>query len=142
MTKREKIVSEALTWVSTPYHHAARVKGGGTDCAMILIEVYSAVGLIENFEPKYYPMDWALHRGEERYLENVLKYAEETDTPKIGDIIVYKFGRCISHAGIYIGDGHIVHAWMRSGNVTISRIDEGELADRIAGYYTVFKKGN
>lgn len=139
MTKREKIVAEALTWVSTPYHHAARVKGGGTDCAMILIEVYSSVGLIDNFEPDYYPMDWALHRGEERYLENVLKYAVPTDKPQKGDIVVYKFGRCISHAGILIDDENIVHAWMRSGNVTISRMDEGELAGRIAGYYTLFK---
>jgi len=141
MNKRNEIVKEALTWVGTPYHHAAKVKGGGTDCAMILIEVYSTVGLIENFTPEYYPMDWALHRGEERYLENVLKYAEETTSPKIGDIIVYKFGRCISHAGILIGDNQMVHAWMRSGDVSVSRIDEGELAGRISGYYSVFKAG-
>lgn len=141
MTKREQIVAEAKTWLSTPYHHAGRVKDGGTDCAMILIEVYSKIGLIDNFTPEYYPMDWALHRGEERYLENILKYAEETDKPKQGDIAVYKFGRCISHAGIIIDEEHIIHAWLRSGNVTISRMDEGELAGRLVGYYTVFKKG-
>ena len=30
--ERENLVAEALTWLGTPYHHAGRVKGGGTDC--------------------------------------------------------------------------------------------------------------
>ena len=139
MNKRNEIIEEAKTWIGTPYHHAARVKGGGVDCAQILIEVYAKVGLIENYETDYYPMDWALHRSEEKYLENIKRYAVETDNPKAGDVVVYKFGRCISHGGIIIDDDHIIHAWMKSGNVTISRMDEGELAGRIAGYYTLFK---
>jgi len=139
MNKREQIVQESLTWLSTPYHHASRVKGGGVDCAMILIEVYSELGLIDNFTPNYYPMDWALHRSEEMYLENILKYATETKTPQIGDIAVYKFGRCISHAGILINETEIIHAYLRAKKVTISRIDEGELADRLVGFYTLFR---
>lgn len=137
---RKAIVTEAMTWVGTPYHHAARVKGAGVDCAQILIDVYSSVGLIDDFAPEYYPMDWALHRDEERYLSYVLKYANQTYKPKAGDIAVYKFGRCISHAGILINENEIIHAWMRSRSVTVSGIKEGELDGRLAGFYTLFEE--
>ena len=36
------------------------------DCAQILIAVYSAVGIIKEFETGYYPSDWMLHRSEEQ----------------------------------------------------------------------------
>ena len=139
--KREEIVAEAMSWYGTPYHHAAKVKGGGVDCAQILIAVYSNVGMIEDFKTEYYPMDWALHRGEERYLSYILKYAEETSEPKKGDIVLYKFGRCISHAGILIDDEHIIHSWLHAKSVAVTKIEEGELEGRVAGYYTLFKKG-
>ena len=34
---RAAIVAEARTWISTPYRHAAAIKGLGTDCAMLLV---------------------------------------------------------------------------------------------------------
>ena len=43
---RQSIVAEALSWEGTPYHHHGRIKGVGVDCAMILAEVYHAVGLL------------------------------------------------------------------------------------------------
>jgi cell wall-associated NlpC family hydrolase len=134
---REAIVREAMTWLNTPYHHAARIKGGGVDCGQILIAVYSEVGLIDDYVPDEYPHDWALHRSEERYLHNVLKYAEETDRPQKGDIAVYKFGRCISHAGILIDDENIIHAHLRTKSVSISGIEEGELNGRLNGFYKI-----
>ena len=33
------IVTEARTWVRTPYHHQARLKGVGVDCAGLVIGV-------------------------------------------------------------------------------------------------------
>ena len=138
--KRGEIVSEALTWVGTPYHHMGKVKGAGVDCGQILISVYSSVGLIEDYETDYYPFDWALHRSEEKYLENIMRYAQPTNNPKVGDIAVYKFGRCVSHSGIIINEREIVHAWLKAKQVTISRMDEGELNGRLHGYYTLFKE--
>lgn len=134
---RDDIVNESLTWLGTPYHHAARIKGIGVDCGQILIAVYSKVGLIDEYTPKEYSHDWAYHRSEERYMENVLKYATKTDKPQKGDIAVYKFGRCVSHAGILIDDEHIIHAYLRTKNVTISKMEEGELSGRLSGYYTL-----
>ena len=37
---QERVRSEALTWLGTPYHHQGRVKGVGVDCGQILIAIY------------------------------------------------------------------------------------------------------
>lgn len=115
MTVRAAIVAEARTWLGTPYHHMGHVKGAGVDCAWLLIEVYSAVGAIERFDPGYYPQDWSLHRGEERYLNFVLERATEVQEPRLGDLVVMRYGRTFSHGAICIGDGQIIHSYLHRG---------------------------
>jgi cell wall-associated NlpC family hydrolase len=44
--RRLTVIEEARQWLRTPYHHMGRVKGGGTDCLMLLVEVYRATGVI------------------------------------------------------------------------------------------------
>ena len=58
---RQEIIDEAATWLRTPYHHAAAIKGAGVDCAQILIEVYAAVGLADKPDVGNYAPDWMLH---------------------------------------------------------------------------------
>ena len=53
--ERAAVVAEAMTWLRTPYHHRGRLKGVGTDCAMILAEVFEKVGLIPHIEIEHYP---------------------------------------------------------------------------------------
>lgn len=43
---RAAVVAEARTWIGTPYHHQARVKGVGVDCAGVLIGVARALGIV------------------------------------------------------------------------------------------------
>lgn len=135
-------MAEALSWQKTPYHHQGRVKGAGVDCAMLLAEVYSAVGLIPALDPKPYPADWHMHRDVERYLQQVLEYAVPTDTPLPGDVVLYRFGRCVSHGAIVIEWPMVVHAFMREGAVVLS--DASRQADliqsgRFAGAFTLFR---
>jgi cell wall-associated NlpC family hydrolase len=59
---RLALIDEAMTWIGTPYHTNADIKGVGVDCGMILIRVFSAVGAIEFFDPRPYPEQWALRR--------------------------------------------------------------------------------
>jgi cell wall-associated NlpC family hydrolase len=35
---RASVLEEARGWLRTPYHHMGRVRGGGTDCLMLLAE--------------------------------------------------------------------------------------------------------
>jgi hypothetical protein len=117
-----------------------KIKGVGTDCGQILIEVYGNVGFIDKFDSGYYPVDFNLHNGEENYFKFVEQYAHQVDEPKDGDIILYKFGRCISHSGIIVNakEKQIVHALIGVG-VTLAQWDEGTLENRIVGFWSVIK---
>lgn len=120
--QRAAVVAEARSWIGTPYHHEARVKGrqGGVDCAQLLIGVFSApgVGLIEPMSVPHYPPDWHLHRDAERYLGTVLQHAYEIPGPPLpGDVVVWRFGRCFSHGAIVIEWPLIVEARLGIGTV-------------------------
>ena len=98
--QRALIVTEARSWLGTPYHHAADVKGAGVDCAMLLVRVFCDLGLVPPFDPRPYTRDWFLHRSEERYLVALLAHAREVCAPGLGDIVLFRMGRCFGHGGI------------------------------------------
>jgi cell wall-associated NlpC family hydrolase len=136
--QREAVVAEAATWLRTPYHHMGDVKGVGVDCAMILVRVYGAAGIIPaDLDPRPYPFDWHLHRSDERYLGWLGQYGALVDEPQIGDVVVWKFGRCYSHAGIYIGDRRVIHSYLGIG-VYESGMDDDPLASRSVQFYTLW----
>jgi cell wall-associated NlpC family hydrolase len=109
---RKKIVEEAKSWIGTPFHHEARVKGAGVDCGMLIIEIYERVGLIPHIVPMHYSPDFMLHRNEELYIELIQLYADEIPLPPYlpGDAVVMKNGRIYSHGGIVIDWPLIIHA--------------------------------
>jgi len=112
--QRRAVVAEAMTWLRTPYHPCARVKGAGLDCAMLLPETYEAVGLMDHAEFGHYSPDWHLHHSEEIYLNHVLTYCDEIDgPPEPGDIVMWRFGRCFSHGAIVVAWPQIIHAYIR-----------------------------
>lgn len=139
MSWRDDVVAEARSWLGTPYHHRARVKGAGTDCGMILIAVFSQVGLIEDFEPEEYSQEWMLHRSEERYLEHIEKYAKKVERePLAGDIVLFRFGRCISHGAIVTEWPRVVHAYLQAGMVVEDDLSTNEnLRNRLSGVWSV-----
>jgi cell wall-associated NlpC family hydrolase len=134
MTWRDKVLEAARGWLGTPYHHAARVKGAGVDCAMLLTAVYHEAGLIPEIDPRPYPQDWHLHRGEERFLNWVRQYGRQLsdgELPSPGDIVLFRYGRCVSHGGIVLNWPTIIHAYMPLGKVTMDDVLPGsELAVR------------
>ena len=137
-SSRQAVVAEALSWQGTPYHHAARIKGAGVDCAMLPAEVYRAVGLIPEFAVEDYPPDWHLHRDAERYLDIVARHATEVPAPTgPGDFVLYRWGRCFAHGGIVTGWPRIVHAVIHVG-VVLDRGDAGRLADRPRRFFTLW----
>lgn len=139
--QRAAVVCEAMSWLKTPYHHMAGVKGAGVDCAMILVEVYFDAGVIDA-RPQIdaYPADWMLHRAEERYLGWLKQYSTLTQKPQAGDVAIWKFGRCFSHAAILVENNQIVHANRKAGMVILDEMNNAELIGRDVRYYTFWKK--
>ncbi len=129
--QRAAVVAEAKTWVGTPYHHHANVKGAGVDCAMILVEVYSRCGVVPYVDPRPYPVDWHLHRDEERYLQLLLPHAVEIfTTPEPGDIMLFRFGRTWSHSAIVIAYPLVIHANRQDRGVVWGDASKSPLKDR------------
>ena len=117
--ERQKVLAEARTWLATPFHHGADVKGAGVDCAMLLVRVYVDLGLVEPFDPRPYTHDWHLHRDEEKYLAGLMVRGREVDAPQPGDVAVFRVGRTYSHAGIVSRASPLtlIHASLPSGCV-------------------------
>ena len=136
--RRAAVLTEAIAWLRTPYHHMGRLKGGGIDCLMLLAEVYEAAGVIPHLEIPFYPPDWHLHRGAERYLDGLTQYASEIDgPPEPGDAVLFRFGRCFAHGAIIIGWPRLIHAWHNTG-VVYSDADQGELSGRAKRFFCPF----
>lgn len=111
--QRAAIVAQARSWLRTPYHHCADVKGHGVDCGMLLVRVFVDAGLCKPFDPRPYTPDWMLHRSEERYLGFIFDRTKEIDRPLPGDVMIFRFGRCYSHGGVVTVSNPltIVHAF-------------------------------
>jgi len=134
---RQDVVAEAMGWLKTPYHHQARVKGAGVDCAQLLLEVYSAAGMIPKTDVGNYPHDWHFHRDEERYLGWIAKFAQRVEQPQPGDVALFRFGRCVSHGAIVIEWPIVIHAYFRQGCV-LADANGIELAGRLDSFWSLF----
>ncbi len=127
--QRAAFIAEARTWLGTPFRDQADVKGGGVDCGMLLVRAAVDTGLVAPFDPRPYPPQWHLHRDEERFLAIVSRLGREVARmPIAADVIVYRVGRCFAHGGIVIENGHVLHAYYKTGHVAISPLHETELA--------------
>lgn len=118
---RSRIVSEALSWVGTPYRLGGRVKGAGTDCACLILGVLQNAGVIPPDEEAHrFSQDWWQHTTEERYKLRALRYAVKTLeavtyrslNAQPGDILLLKAAgaKLHNHGAIVIAWPWIVHA--------------------------------
>ena len=143
--QRAAIVAEAMTWLCTPYHHNARVRGAGVDCAQLPAAVYEAAGIIDHVAPDY-PHDWHMHRNAELYVEWIQRLGGieiPIDEMAPADFMVWRFGRTFSHGAIYIGGGQVIHAWQQAGMVCLDNWEDlEELARRERRAFTFWKRVN
>lgn len=115
---RTRVIEVAREWLGSRYHHHAALKGVGADCATLLQAVYTEAGILAAIPLPFYSTQWFLHRTEERYLAEVLKYCREiAGPPGPGDIAVFKIGHCFAHGAIVVEWPRIIHAFQKVGFV-------------------------
>lgn len=141
---RETVVSEALTWLGTPYHHCADIKGVGVDCAMVLMRIYSSAGLVDFVDPRPYSPEWHLHRSEEMYIGWLERMgARRVQAPALGDVVLFRFGRCFSHGSVVVDEGQsiedtqVLHAYLGRG-VHLTRLREEPLDGRERQFWSLW----
>ncbi len=75
-----------------------------------------------------------MNHDRERFVEGILERGGvEVDEPRIGDVAIFRFGKCFSHGALIINSEEVVHAFFKSGIVLVSRRDETDLAVLGAG---------
>lgn len=133
---RAAVVEEAKSWLLTPWIHRARIKGAGVDCGQFLIGAYAGAGVIAPFDTGEYPIDWMLHREEERFLAWIDRYMVPTVEPLPGDVAIWRWGRAFSHAAIVIEWPVVIHAFRKERGVVWGDVTQGPLAHRDRLLYT------
>lgn len=125
--RRALFINEGLSYVGTPFINCADIKGrnGGIDCAMLLVRSAVDTGLLPAFDPRPYPPQWFLHRSDERFVEWIEQKlgAKETDQPRIGDVIVFRFGHTFAHGTILVNSREVLHAWFSAGMCLVTPIE-------------------
>jgi len=78
MDLRKQIVEEAHSWLGTPYHHFAMVKGAGVDCDGQVLVYQDMVGMNKGFKPKflrkYLDLYTEITNAVEQYVKGVKGY--------------------------------------------------------------------
>lgn len=117
MESRKAITDEALSWVGTPYHDWAGIKGVGVDCAFFPLRVYQEAGFIDpEYKPEWYsPQKWVNHPSQARFhvkfvdttmLDDVKRHFKREilppELPQPGDLMLCKVVNSWSHACVII----------------------------------------
>jgi cell wall-associated NlpC family hydrolase len=137
--QRTRIVRAAREWLGTPYHHHARVKGAGADCAMFPLSVYQECGVLPpSYQPPEYSVQWHLHRSEELYLKEIDRFVLEiAGPPQPADFVVFQFGRTYSHGAIVLDWPLIIHSYIPHGVLLSDALRDGELVGRKHKFFRV-----
>lgn len=133
--QRQRVVSEARSWIGTPYHLNAQIKKVGVDCGTFLAAIFEGAGLIEHADLGSFKPDFHLHRSDEVYRAGLEKYCSPvTCEPQPGDILLYRFGRIASHGAVVTEWPRLIHAAAGVGVVGTSAYDTALVGRLVATY--------
>lgn len=111
------LVEEARTWLGTPYRYGGRDRSG-TDCSGMMMELYRNVCAVKI--PR-------TTKEQKSYCTEVAR-----NKTRVGDLVFFGSRNGVSHVGLYIGKGEMIHASSSRG-VMVSNIDGGYWGDRYIG---------
>jgi len=114
MSTADKIITEARTWIGTPYHHQASLKGVGCDCLGLIRGVWRALYDEEPEAPPPYTPDWAEACGGETLLDAATRHLQSIETAGAGagDIVLFRWRGHLpaKHCAILTGPETMIHA--------------------------------
>jgi NlpC/P60 family putative phage cell wall peptidase len=135
MVTREAIVAAARSWLGTPYHHQASLKGVGSDCLGLIRGIWRELYGPEPEAMPPYTRDWGNATGSETLLAAAGRHLTELDdisAAGLGDVLVFRMrdAGVAKHAGIIVarpasggvergGPSRLVHAQEGLGVIEI-----------------------
>ena len=125
MTTVEDIITEARSWVGTPFHHQGRAKGSGCDCAGLILEVARAFHLTEFqwTDYEHMPDGVMLKQTCDEHMDRITPAEAQP-----GDVVLFKFEEYPQHLGFlgdYVFGGlSLIHALATARKVVEHRFDD------------------
>ncbi|MBX6329976.1 MAG: C40 family peptidase [Pseudolabrys sp.] len=117
MITREAIVAEARSWIGTPYHHQASVKGIGCDCLGLVRGVWRALYGKEPEAIPPYSRDWAEAGGRETLAEAAARHMRWSSPNRMlpGDVLIFALNERApaKHCAILTEPERMVHSYER-----------------------------
>jgi cell wall-associated NlpC family hydrolase len=120
--RRAALVAEARSWIGTPYHFGAMLKGIGCDCGTLLLGVLQACGYARGEKIERFTQDWFCHTSEERYAKRLMRNATlvvqaisyATLEARPGDLVLTHHQKIetirFNHGGIVTEWPKVIHA--------------------------------
>lgn len=117
MTLRDSLVALARAQVGTPYVHGGESPARGFDCSGLVRYIVAALHIM-------------VPRTAARQAFAGIAVPRDTAAMLPGDLVTFGRGKgAVSHIGIYVGNGRIVHASAKTGEV----IETDLLKPKVAG---------
>jgi cell wall-associated NlpC family hydrolase len=118
MTLRDSLVALARAQVGTPYVHGGETPAHGFDCSGLVRYLVAALHIV-------------VPRTAARQAFAGIAVPKDTAQMLPGDLVTFGRGKkgAVSHIGIYVGNGRIVHASTKAGEV----IETDLLKPKVAG---------
>ena len=114
-----RIVTAARSWLATPYHHQASVKGVGVDCLGLARGIWRDCVGPEPWTYQPYSPDWGETGPREVLAEGMGAWLEAIPTAaaQAGALVLFRMerGAIAKHAGILSDAGQFIHAHHRVG---------------------------
>jgi cell wall-associated NlpC family hydrolase len=129
----EALVTEARSWLGTPFRANAAIKGAGVCCHLYVAEVFMAIRAVKRREFPQANPNHSLSQTDsliEPFMASMPDFIEVDGPPISGDILGFKIGGCTHHIAIVLRGEEMIHAVRRHG-VMINRWDDPMWAKRL-----------
>lgn len=120
-SRRLEVVTQALAMTGQPYRLGGMAPGG-FDCSGLVTYAYRQAG-------------FRLPRRAIDQAQQARKLPPHALAP--GDLLFFRIDGAVSHVGIYMGEGRMVHAPSSGKSVRVDAIDPNYWAPRYAGALTM-----
>lgn len=131
MSLETEIVCQARSWIGTPFHHQARLKGKGCDCLGLIVGVVDELGLKDRNGVRLAAYDEVTYSKEPdgaylaRKLTGLLEEVPVAEA-RAGDLGLFKVRENPQHLAIftdYEGTLGMIHCYAQARRVVEHRLD-------------------
>ena len=128
------MLKQLQSWLNTPYQHQGRLKNIGVDCSGLIIGIAKELGLKNKHGDPVQDMSGYARVLQTNFLRTaLLAQFEPTDTPQLGDIVLFRIKRTPQHLGL-LSESGFIHAYAEVGKVVETRWD-AYWRERVVAYY-------